>query len=67
MFQVVAGKVPAFKTEPHFGFPERFAGLDFAYDARNGFVLIGPSATRAFVLFSQMRDTDSAIHAAGRN
>jgi hypothetical protein len=66
VFQPLAGKPVAAKAVPGFTVPQLLTGLDPAGDAGFRFAAVVAPATGAWVLLSRIRDTETAVHSAGR-
>lgn len=62
--QIFAGEIHAFIAEPGHIISYCFAGFDLATNTSDGFVGIGRSTTKAFVLFPKISHADTAIHPA---
>jgi hypothetical protein len=65
MFQIIAGKISAFKTKLRFAFLKNFAILDFTSHTGNRFIGVRCSAAGTFIFFSQISHTNAAVHSAG--
>jgi hypothetical protein len=65
MFQIIAGKISAFKTKFCFAVMKNCAVLDFTSNPGDWFIRVHSSTTNTFILFSQVRHTNAAVHSTG--
>ena len=65
MFQIIAGKISAFKTKRCFAAAKYFTVLDFTSYTGNRFIGVLSPAADAFIFFSQIRHANAAVHSAG--